>query len=380
MQTLHIFTVATTGIYPFDESGPALALYAMINGMLQVSGAVSIELLVGVNNPKYLNFRCHPLLNVPMTPVLLSLKSVNGFRTAMKGCLKFESQIKNADVVFYNSPPADAISFAYPFIARLRRKKQSYYLHGSLVNEGVDSARRKYFYLVAHLGLLDKVIIPLESFKDCVSKLICPGEIIDAIPECVVTQWYEGPIKMPLEGDPSILYSGRLAQVKRVDVLLRALSTMISQYPDVKLYLAGSGPLEVSLKRLCTKLGLSAKVVFLGRVQHNRLRVVYRSADIFVLPSEAELMSLSLLEAMASKCAVVASDVAAAEVIENQQNGLIFPSGDFRMLASNMSILAGDKALRRKLSEKAYLTIKQKFDCRVVGSKLIEEMRNILIQ
>lgn len=371
-------------MYPFDENGPALALYAMLKGILETcrlnSDEIEIELFIGMSDPKYLNLDQHPLLNVPIVSVLRNLKSINGFKTTINGCSKFASKIKSADIIFYNSPPTGVITFTYPFIARLAEKKQIYYLHGSLVNENVDSTSRKYFHSIARLGFLDRVIIPLESFKNYVSKLICPYEIITTIPECVVTPWYEGPHKIPLEGDPTIIYAGRLAQVKRVDILLKAFSSITSQYPSARLYLAGSGPLELFLRKLCKKLRLSGKVIFLGHVQHDKLRVLYRSSDIFVLPSDAEFMSLSLLEAMASRCAVIASDIAATEVIENRQNGLIFSRGDFKMLANNISILADDEAFRKKLSDKAYLTIKKKFDYRVVASKLIEEMHNILIQ
>ncbi len=340
---------------------------------------IEIELLIGMSDPEYLNLGQHPLLNIPMGSVLRNLRSVNGFKTTINGCSKFANRIRNVDIIFYNSPPADVITFAYPFIARLAEKKQIYYLHGSLVNENVDSISRKYFHSIARLGLLDKVIIPLESFKNYVSELICPYEIITAIPECVVTPWYEGPHKTTLEGDPAILYSGRLAQVKNVDILLKAFSTITSQCPSARLYLAGSGPLELYLRKLCTKLKLSGKVIFLGHVKHERLRVLYRSSDMFVLPSDAEFMSLSLLEAMASKCAAIASDIAATEVLENGQNGLVFSRGDFKTLAKNMLILAHDKEFRKKMSEKAYLTIKKKFDYRVVASKLIEEMHKILM-
>lgn len=379
---MRLLTISTTGIYPFDENGPAIALYAMLKGMLEANHAksdgIAIELLTSSSHPKYLNLDWHPLLNIPMVPILLNLKSVNRYKTTINAYSKFIKKISNADVVFYNSPPTDAITITHPFIARLTRKKQIYYLHGSLVNEKVNSTTRKYFHLIARLGFLDRVIIPLESFKNYVSKLICPYEIITTIPECVVTPWYESPHKVPLEGDPSILYAGRLAQVKRVDILLKAFSTIMLQYPSARLYLAGSGPLGLSLRKLCTKLRLSGKVVFLGRVRHDKLRSLYRSSDMFVLPSDAEFMSLSLLEAMASKCAVIASDIAATEVIENRQNGLIFPCGDFKTLTNNISILADDKAFGKKLSDKAYLTIKKKFDYRVVASKLFEEMHNIL--
>jgi len=381
---LRLFTIAITGVYPYDESGPALALYAMLKGLLEAghldSEEITTKLLIGTSDPKYLDLDWHPLLNVSMVTILRNLKSVNGFKTAVKGGSEFVSKIKNADIIFYNSPPTDLITFTYPFIARLARKKQIYYLHGSLVNENVNSQSRKYFHAIARLGFFDKVFIPLESFKNIVARLVCPYKIISTIPTCVITPWYEDLQKIPLEGDPAILYVGRLAQVKRVDVLLKAFSILTSQYPSARLYLAGSGPLESSIKQLCAKLRLSGKVVFLGHVQHNKLRALYWSSNIFVLPSDAELMPISLLEAMASKCAAVASDIAATEVIENGQNGLLFPRGDFKTLANIISILADDETFRKRLSSEAYLTVKEKFDYRVVASKLIKEMRNVLIQ
>jgi len=344
------------------------------------SEEIAIELLIGTSDPECLELDRHPLLDVPMVAVFRNLKSVNGFKTTVKGWSEFFSKTKNADIVFYNSPPTDVITFTYPFFARLSGKKQVYYLHGSLINERVYSKSRKYFRSLAHMGFFDKVLIPLESSKNIAAKLVCPYEIIATIPSCVVTPWYEDPDKIPLEGDPTILYVGRLVQVKRVDILLKAFSTVTLQHPSARLYLAGSGPLESSLKKLCTKLSLSEKVVFLGHIQHKKLGVLYRSSEIFVLPSDAELMSISLLEAMASKCAVVASNIAASEVVENGHNGLVFPRGDFKTLANNISILADDKALRKKLSSEAYITVKKKFDYRVVAPKLIEEMHNVLIQ
>lgn len=379
-----MFTVALTGVYPFDENGPALALYAMLKGMLEVSpfnsDEIALELLVGMDNPKYLDLDWHLLLNVPMVTFLRNPKSIKGFKTTVNGCSEFVNRTQNADVIFYNAPPTDLVTFTYPYIARLAGKKQIYYLHGSLVNERVNSKARKYFHSIARLGFFDMVIIPLESFQNYVSELICPYEIIATIPECIVTPWYEGPPKMSLEGDPVVLFTGRLAQVKRVDVLLKAFSTVTSQYPTARLYLAGSGPLESSLRKLCANLRMSEKVVFLGHVRHDNLRLLYRSTDIFVLPSDAELMSISLLEAMASECAVLTSDIAAIEVIENSQNGLVFPRGDFKTLANKISLLIDDESLRKKLSSAAHLTIKQKFDYRVVGSKLTKQIYDISLK
>jgi glycosyltransferase involved in cell wall biosynthesis len=379
---LRLFTVSVTGLYPFDENGPAIALYAMLKGMLEDhrsgSEEITTELLIGVSNPKYLDVGIHPLLKIPMNSFLPDIKSAKGFATTVNSCSRFINKIKDSDIVFYNSPPADAITITYPITARLRGKKQVYYLHGSLVNERVDSTTRKYFHLITRLGFLDRVIIPLESFKDFVSKKICPYEIIATIPECVVTPWYEDSHQIPLEGDPVVLYAGRLVLVKGVDVLLKAFATLTSHHPSAKLYLAGSGPLELPLKKLCKDLMVSRNVVFLGHVSHNKLKSLYRSCEVFVIPSDAEFMSISLLEAMASRRAVIASDIAAMEVIENGRNGLAFPRRDFKALAHHLLTLADDRAFRKKLSDEAYVTVKKKFDYQVVASRLIEEMHNIL--
>lgn len=380
---MRLLIVGTTGVYPFDESGPALALCALLKGILEVghlnSDKVTVELLVGISDPKYSDLIRHPLLNVPMVPVLRNLKSIEGFRTTINGCSKFINKVKNADLIFYNSPPTDLITVIYPFVTRLAGKKQIYYLYGSLVNENIDSVARKYFHLIARSGFFDKVLIPLESSKSIVSRLICPYEMITTIPTCVVTPWYEHSKKITLEGDPVLLYAGRLAQVKRVDILLKAFSAIRLYYPSARLYIAGSGPLGPFLKKLGKKLKISEKVVFLGHLRHNKLRRLYRSSDIFILPSDAELMSISLLEAMASRCAVATTDIAATEVVQNHQNGLVSPCGDFKMLANNLSVLADDKALRKKLSDAAYFTVKENFDYKIVSSKLMEEMRNILM-
>jgi len=88
---MHLFTIAISGVHPFDEEGPAFALYAMLKGMLEVcrlnSDEIAIELLIGMNDPKYLNLDSHPLLNIPMIAVLRSyLKSLNGLETTISCC------------------------------------------------------------------------------------------------------------------------------------------------------------------------------------------------------------------------------------------------------------------------------------------------------
>lgn len=66
---MRLFTTAITELYPFDENGPALALYAMLKGILQTGCSkcdeITIELLVGMSGPRYLRLNWHPFLEHP---------------------------------------------------------------------------------------------------------------------------------------------------------------------------------------------------------------------------------------------------------------------------------------------------------------------------
>ena len=125
-------------------------------------------------------------------------------------------------------------------------------------------------------------------------------------------------------GAPIVIFSGRLVAEKRVDVLLQAWDELHSQAGDAQLWIVGTGPQEQSLRR---KAG--ENVHFSGYVKDTAPYL--RAADIFVLPSSTEGLSVAMLEAMACGLACVLSDVGGArDVIEPGKNGLLVDP-DFRL-------------------------------------------------
>jgi glycosyltransferase involved in cell wall biosynthesis len=124
-----------------------------------------------------------------------------------------------------------------------------------------------------------------------------------------------------------------LLPYKGQEVLLRALSLLPE---EVRVELAGRGPLEQRLRELAAELGLRERVRFLGYVQE--VTTLYRTASICVVPSLWEGFSLAAVEAMASGVPVVASGVPGlAEVVG--EAGLLFEAGNPQDLAEKISAL-----------------------------------------
>jgi glycosyltransferase involved in cell wall biosynthesis len=119
---------------------------------------------------------------------------------------------------------------------------------------------------------------------------------------------------------PRILFVGRLAVEKNVAVLLEALAGISGRFETT---LVGEGFLETELKRKTADLGL-VSVHFHGRADGEQLQNLYRAADVFVLPSKSEGMSLVLLEAMAMGLPVIATDLSSnRELVLHGENGLL---------------------------------------------------------
>jgi glycosyltransferase involved in cell wall biosynthesis len=134
-------------------------------------------------------------------------------------------------------------------------------------------------------------------------------------------------------GRRHILYSGRLAAAKRVDLLLDAFAAIAARRPDWGLLVAGDGPLRRELAARVPP-ALAGRVLWPGFLEAEEIRVAYHAADLMVLPSDYEPWALVVIEAMAAGCPVISSDVvgASAELIEDGIDGRMFRSGDLASL------------------------------------------------
>src|SRR5436309_3383812 len=146
---------------------------------------------------------------------------------------------------------------------------------------------------------------------------------------------------------PLILSVNRLSQEKRIDVLIDAVAKMTQ---DAHIAIASTGPAEADLRARVEELNLTDRVSFLGFIHDKDLPPLYRLADVFAIPSEAELQSLTTMEAMASGLPVVAADAyALPELVHHDINGLLFQIGNSEEMAQYLDVLVTDQELRRQM-------------------------------
>ncbi len=159
---------------------------------------------------------------------------------------------------------------------------------------------------------------------------------------------------IPAKGDyrlgdpPSLLFVGRLAPQKNLEVLLEAVALLDR---PVRLDLAGEGPLRLSLEALARVRGVDAR--FLGVVPVESLYGRYASYDAFVFPTLYEGFPKSLAEALAAGLPVVASDVEGnADLVTHETTGLLVaPTAEG--VATALRRLLADGALRERLGRAA---------------------------
>jgi glycosyltransferase involved in cell wall biosynthesis len=157
---------------------------------------------------------------------------------------------------------------------------------------------------------------------------------------------------------PVILTVSRLSREKGVDVLLDAAARLTQ---EAQIAIAGTGPDESRLRAQAERLGLTAdRVRFLGFVPGPELPAVYRLADIFAIPSVAELQSLTTMEAMASGVPVVAADAhALRELVGHGRNGFLVPPGRPDELAAWLDVLLKEPGLRAGMAAESLRTISE---------------------
>jgi glycosyltransferase involved in cell wall biosynthesis len=155
-----------------------------------------------------------------------------------------------------------------------------------------------------------------------------------------------------------LIYVGRLAPEKGVGVLIDSLIMLKEDSVHFELTLVGDGPERASLESLVKQHGLQDSILFHGFANQSVVRNKLLESDIFVLPSFAEGVPVSFMEAMASGIPVVGTNVGGvSELIEHGVTGLIVPPADEEALKKAISryVTEPDLRTRIKLAARAYV-------------------------
>ena len=145
---------------------------------------------------------------------------------------------------------------------------------------------------------------------------------------------------------------GRLVEEKDYPTQIRAFATAVRRIPNLRMALAGDGPLRTSLEELACSLGVADRIHFIGHC--NTVALFMRTLDIFVLGSKFETFGIALLEAKAAGLAAVATNIhEIPEILSYGKSGCLIPAQDPNAMADAFVALATKPELRHALGKRA---------------------------
>lgn len=158
-----------------------------------------------------------------------------------------------------------------------------------------------------------------------------------------------------------ILFVGRLEKMKGVETLLSAFAQLRHPSSGIPtLHIVGDGSLRKELERQAQALGVTDRVMFLGRLDGEALLREYAEAEMFCGLSRSEALGNVFLEAQAAGCAVVASGVGGIpDIVHHEKTGLLVAPDDPAAAAQAMGRLLKNESLRAMLSRQGIENAKQ---------------------
>jgi len=157
-----------------------------------------------------------------------------------------------------------------------------------------------------------------------------------------------------------IINTARLTAVKNQAWLITIVAALVNEYSNIRLLLVGEGEDRKSLKNLTQELGIEEKVKFLGF--QSQVRALLALSDCFCLSSNDEGLPMSLLEATASKTAVISTNVGSVSaVIEDGVSGFLIEPGDSEKFILCLRQYLENPLLRQEFSNSAYQQVRDKF-------------------
>ncbi|MDD1769267.1 MAG: glycosyltransferase family 4 protein [Methanomassiliicoccales archaeon] len=177
--------------------------------------------------------------------------------------------------------------------------------------------------------------------------------------------------------DNVILFSGRMIALKGLDTAIAAFSRIIREF-DAHLVMAGVGNFDPWRRMLQDNGVPESRYVFLEQVPYQEMPYLYPLASTFMLPSYSESFPMTILEAMSSGLAVVASRVGGIpEMISDQRDGCLFEPGNPLALAEALTRLLSDRATAERIGKNARTRAMDEFSAVKMAATTSEVYREV---
>lgn len=356
-----------TSIFPPDIGGPAIYTYEVAK---RLGKKHTIEVIAFSNLENARDFDVHIAGKKHL------IKSFGIFW----GVIRFA---RGSDLIYIHD--ASIPGFFALIASKIIRKPTVLKFVGDAAWEAASNTQQTKKYLEDFLrspegGIYVRMLLRLQKFVlNRVDKVIVPSYFLKSI---LTKYYYANPNKIKVIynsidlvdynqtlsnhfnefGNPKIITVGRLVRLKRIDKIIKAIREIKENYPDIKLLVVGDGPEKAHLEKISKELRTEENVKFLGNRHHDDVIELIRESDIFVLNSVYEGLPHVVIEAMACRTPVIATNIKGTdEVVKDSETGLQIGVNNKDELKEKIILLLKDKELRSKLIENAYKNIEKKF-------------------
>lgn len=177
---------------------------------------------------------------------------------------------------------------------------------------------------------------------------------------------------------PRVLFVGRLAKDKEIDITIQAMQHVVDEM-DAHLLLVGRGDYQRRLESLVRELSLQGNVHFLGFVPEEDLPALYRSVDLFTISSTCEVQSLPTLQALSTGLPVIAANaLALPEIVLDGTDGFLVKPGDEQGMAEAIIRVLVNREMARKMGQAGVDVARAHADERTFGQ--YEDLYRALVE
>lgn len=236
---------------------------------------------------------------------------------------------------------------------------------------------------------VDCLILVIDEMKERMRlKGIDPGKMI-VVPNTIQRDHFDQMLgqKTVPTGDPGalrLIYTGGMDRHRGLSTIIAAMPELLKSVPNVSLTLVGDGAIRDDLERLSVHLGVSEAVSFEGQQPQDRIPDYIRAADIGLIPHLKSVhtdntIPHKLFHYMHMGLPVVASDCAPLRrIVEGEEAGVIYPSGDAAALAEAVIALAADEKARNRMGESGKRAVAERYNWQATAEILVSTYARLL--
>lgn len=272
---------------------------------------------------------------------------------------------------------SDVIHIFTPFLVDIPNVPLiSHFHHDEIIRQKLE-----YFYLPFSKYLWnityqrsDAIISVSEYSAKSLIKNNVPKNKIHVVPNGVdISKFHPGidtkELKEKFGGMNVLLYVGPVTPRKGLQYLIKALPKVLTKHKNTLLVIVGNGDID-HLKKLAEENNVFDHVIFEGFVPEEKLPMYYNACDIFVFPSLQEGFGMVLVEAMACKKTVIASDTSAIPEVVGSAGVLVKPQ-DSNLLGDAIINLLSETDRKKNLEKNALNRVIEHFTWKMVATKLL---------